>query len=141
MENLEVVRKYLDLFNSRTFAEQAHTVLDPDVVLRTGTGIEIQGIDNYVPAALGTLPWMPDMQARLAHHDVNGDKANVTLDMSGTFTGEMKTPDGAVIPGNGRRAEWQSYCALEFKDGKIVRWETTVDMEDFMSQLGLSARS
>lgn len=140
MDHLEVIRKYLDLFNSRTLAEQAHTVLDPDVVLRTGTGIEIQGIDNYVPTAFGTLAWMPDMQSALADHKVSGDKANVTLRMSGTFTGEMKTSDGAVIPGNGKRAEWQSHIALIFKDGKIVLMEITVDMEDFMSQLGLSAR-
>ena len=107
MDNLEVVRTYLDLWNSRTFAEQAHTVLDPDVVLRTGTGVEVQGLDDYVGTSLGFLGWMPDIQMELVDHEVSGDTANITLAGAGTFTGEMTTPDGTVIPGNGNRAEWQ----------------------------------
>jgi predicted ester cyclase len=138
MDHLEVVRTYLDLWNSRTFAEHAHTVLNPNAVLRTGTGMEFQGLDNYVAASLGLLGWMPDAYVELADHQVNGDKANITLNFTGTFTGEMTTPDDKVIPGTGKRAEWQSFVALDFEDGKIARWETTVDMEDFMSQLGLS---
>jgi len=137
MDKIEVVRAYLDLVSSRTFSEQAYTVLDPDAVLRTGTGNEVQGLDNYVSAVLEFLEWMPDMQATLVDYKVSGDTANVTLDMSGTFTGEMKTADGQVIPGNGNRAEWKSAVKLEFKDDKIARWETNVDMDDFMSQLGL----
>ena len=138
MDHLEVVRTYLDLISNGTFAEQANTVLHPDAVLQTGTGVTVQGLDDYVATVLGFMEWMPDMQATLADHEVSGDTGNITLEMSGTFTGEMKTPDGAVIPGNGNRAEWQNNVAIEFKDGKIAGWTSTVDMEDFMSQLGLS---
>jgi predicted ester cyclase len=137
MDHLEVVNTYLDLINSGKLAEQAHTVLHPEAVLRTGTGVEVQGLDNYVATVLSFLEWMPDMRGTLAANEVSGDTGNITLDMSGTFTGEMTTPDGAVIRGNGNRAEWQSFVSLEFKDGKIARWETTVNMQDFMSQLGL----
>ena len=138
MHKIDVVRLYLDMYNNRTFSEQAHLVLDPDAVLRTATGIEMQGIDNYVAAAVGFLETMPDLKSTLVDYEVSGDTANVTLDMSGTFTGAMKTEDGQVIPGTGKHAEWQSAVKLEFKEGKISRWETTVDMDDFRSQLGLS---
>jgi predicted ester cyclase len=137
MDHLEVIRMYIDLFNNRTLAEQAHAVLDPDAVLRTGTGVEVKGRDNYVATSLGFVTWMPDVHAELVDHKVSGDTASITMALGGTFTGEMPTPDGTVIPGNGNRAEWQSNAAIEFKDGKIARWETSLDMQDFMSQLGL----
>ena len=138
MEHLEVIRTYVDLWNSRTFAEHAHTILDADAVLLAGTGQEFQGRDDYIAAAVGFFELMPDAHAELADHEVSGDRVDVTFNFTGTFTGEMTTPDGKVIPGNGNRAEWQSFVTFEFKDGKIARAEVTVDMEDFMRQLDLS---
>lgn len=138
MDHVEVIRTYLDIINSRTLTEQAHTVIHPDVEFRAGTGVEVRGVEDFVAAMLGLIAPMPDIQATLRDHTVSGDTINFTLDMSGTFTGEMKTPDGQTIPGNGNRAEWVSNVEARIKDGKIAHWVTTVDMQDFWSQLGLA---
>lgn len=137
MDMLDVVHKTLDIHNNRRLAEEAHTVYHPEVVLVSGNGTEVHGVDDVVTFNLGFLEALPDLHNELVDHDLSGDGGTITMDMSGTFTGEMKTPDGGTIPGTGKRAEWQSQAELEFTDGKISRWTTIVDMQDFMSQIGL----
>jgi predicted ester cyclase len=137
MDKLKVIESYLVCLNNGTFAENADIIVDPDAVMVTGDGQEHRGLENFVAASTGFFDVMPDVETTLVDFRVNGDRADISLRMNGTFTGEMKTQDGGTIPGNGEWAEWEPQAELEFRDGKIVRWTTIVDMQDFVNQLGL----
>lgn len=139
MEYLDTNKQAFEQLNNGTFAELAHTIYHPDIVyFYEGAGQELQGIDAFVANSVDFQRALPDMHVTLLDdYEIDGNIVTVRTRATGTFTGDMTGPDGGLIPGNGSYAEWDAEFELTFTDGKISRWVSRIDTQDFMRQLGL----
>ena len=134
MEQIEVIQKHIEWVNDRTIEEKADQLYSQEIEFITPTGDTINGLKAFMANGSGMLTVFPDWTITLREHEVNGSIVKFTMFFQGTFTGEMKIPDGRTIRGTGKHVEWQSQVEVTFQDGKISRWVTT-GMQDFLSQL------
>lgn len=134
MEQLEVIQKHIEWVNDRTIDDKANQLFSQDIEFVSPTGNKINGLKDFLANGRGMLNVLPDFTATLMDHEVNGNQIKFTMLIQGTFTGEIKIPDGRIIRGTGKHVEWQSQVEVTFQDGKISRWVTT-GMQDLMSQL------
>jgi predicted ester cyclase len=139
MDPLEVARQSNDQFNNQTFYDDAKDIIDPNVVvIDEPMGMEMHGLDAFIQYSDGFVTAMPDIKGTVVDEHVSGDTATLVIRAKGTFTGEMHTPDGSVIPGNGNRLDLEYEAQHQVKNGKIVRFVANYDMQEFMRQLGLA---
>ena len=138
MDLKQVAQTGIDMFNDRSFRQKAGQVVDAGVVVTDlPTGQELRGLDGYVQYNEGYVAAMPDVKATTVEHKVSGNKVNSRVRGTGTFTGTLQTPQGAV-PGNGRKLDLEYELDQEFNDaGKMVRFTVKYDMPDFLRQLGI----
>ena len=128
----------VDSFNDRSFREKAKDLMDPNVVVMdTPTGQELHGPDGYVQLSEGFVNAIPDLKGTAIEHKVEGNTVTSRVRGQGNFTGTLQTPQGNV-PGNGNPVDIEYQIVQEFNDeGKVVRFATNYDMQDFMHQLGM----
>lgn len=138
-EPVELLRRYVDSYNDRTLHDDAEDLFASDIVLvNEGMGIESHGIDAYLEHSVENgIDAVPDGAVELVDYDVTDQGVTVTLLWSGTFTGELETPDGTV-PGTGESFAVEFRIEATVEDGRITRWVSAVDMADFQSQVGLA---
>jgi predicted ester cyclase len=128
----------VDSFNDRSFREKAKDLMDPNVVVMdTPTGQELHGPDGYIQLSEGFINAIPNLKGTAIEHKVNGNMVTSRIRGQGNFTGTLQTPQGNV-PGNGNPVDIEYQIEQEFNDeGKVVRFATNYDMQDFMHQLGM----
>jgi predicted ester cyclase len=80
---------------------------------------------------------MPDVKGTIVDQKVNGNTVVTSLRATGTFTGQLQTPQGTV-PGNGNQVDFPYQFEILVENDKIVRFTTSYDMQDFIGQLGLA---
>ena len=100
----------VDSFNDRSFREKAKDMMDPGVVvIDTPTGRELHGPDGYIQLSEGFINAIPDLKGTAIEHNVNANPVDIEYQLE-----------------------------QEFNDaGKVVRFATNYDMQDFMHQLGM----
>jgi predicted ester cyclase len=137
MDPLEVVRIVNAQFNDRTLQEEAHTIIDPNVVhINRPTGRQLDGLDAFVQNSLDFIAAFPDVHIEMIAEQVNGNTVVVTFRNIGTFTGQLEMPGGPVT-GHGNRIDFESQVEVAVEEGKIVRWTVDYDLQEFSRQLGL----
>lgn len=137
MDPMEIVRTNEDQFNDRSFREKAEQVTAASItVIDAPADREFQGVDGYKQYREGLIAALPDIQESMADLKVSGNEVTANVRRTGTFTGEMPTPDGTV-PGNGKKLDIICQCEWEIEDDKITRFTENYDMQDLMSQLGM----
>lgn len=134
----EIAQQLVDAFNNRTYVDDASKFYTDDTVfVDNATGQEGMGIEAGIMSSDVWVQALPDAQAEVISHEVDGNTVTTTVIGRGTFTGQMMTPDGQTIPGNGATMELE-YVQTIFLDGDtVVRQEASYDAQDMMSQLGL----
>lgn len=142
MDFKQLAQNPIDMFNDRSFRTKAKDIADADVVVKDiPAGQEVRGVDGYVQFTEGFVTAMPDVKGTVVEHTVNGSKVTSRVRGTGTFTGELETPQGKV-PGNGNMISVEYTIEQEFNDaGKLVRFDINYNMQDFMAQLGLPGPS
>ena len=101
MDPMEVVRTNEDQFNDRSFREKAEQLTDASIiVVDAPADRELQGVEGYKQYREGYIAALPDIRGGIVDLKVSGNNVTATVRRTGTFTGEMRTADGA-IPGNG----------------------------------------
>jgi predicted ester cyclase len=80
---------------------------------------------------------MPDVKGTIVDQKVNGNTVVTSVRVTGTFTGQLQTPQG-VVPGNGNKVDFPYRLEIVVENDKIVRFTASYDMQGFMGQLGLA---
>ena len=80
---------------------------------------------------------MPDIKGAILDQKVNGNTVITFVRATGSFTGQLQTPQGTV-PGNGNKVDLPYRLEIRVENDKIVRFAATYDMQSFMGQLGLA---
>ena len=134
----ELAQAGVDSFNDRSYREKAKDLMDPDaVIIDSPTGRELHGPEGYVQLSDGFVNAIPDLKGTAIEHKVEGNKVTSRVRGQGTFTGTLETPQGS-FPGNGNPVDIEYQLEEEFNDaGKVVRFVTNYDMQEFMHQLGM----
>jgi len=138
MDVKELAQVGVDSFNDRSYREKAKDLMDPNVVvIDRPTGQELHGPDGYVQLSDGFVKAIPDLKGTAIEHEVNGNQVTSRVRGQGKFTGTLETPQGSFA-GNGNPVDIEYQIEQEFNDaGKVVRFATNYDMQDFMRQLGI----
>lgn len=138
MDVKELAQVGVDSFNDRSYREKANDLMDPNVVIiDRPTGQELHGPDGFVQLSDGFVKAIPDLKGTAIEHEVNGNQVTSRVRGQGKFTGTLETPQGS-FPGNGNPVDIEYQIEQEFNDaGKVVRFATNYDMQDFMRQLGI----
>jgi len=135
----EIARMSVDDFNNRTYRQNAPSYIAEDCVsFDEPTGMESYGVEGANQSNDVWVTAFPDASAEIISIESDGNVVTAKVIGRGTFTGEMMTPDGSTIPGNGSTMELAYTQIAEFEDGMIVRLTAQYDMNDMMMQLGLA---
>lgn len=138
MKPIELAKTQIDGFNDRSFRTNAQQYVSSSiVVVDLPTGQELHGLDGFRQYSEGYVAAMPDIRGAILDHTVNGNTVITNVRSTGTFTGQLQTPQGTV-PGNGNKVEFPYQLEIQVENDKIVRLTATYDMQNFMTQLGLS---
>ena len=134
----EIAQQLVDSFNDRTYAQNAAQYFSPDSVhVDLPTGQESYGVEGGIQSSDVWVQAFPNAHAEVISHDVQGNTVATTIRGTGTFDGQMMTPDGSVIPGNGAALDLDYQQTITVEGGMVVRVEANYDMQAMMGQLGL----
>ena len=91
-------------------------------------------------AALGQA--MPDFHVTIDSLTTNDDWVAVLYTFTGTFTGELPTPDGKTVPGNDAKIKLSigDFFRLD-KEGHIAESWETYDNLNLLTQMGMMPKS
>jgi len=108
----------------------------PDATLVIAAGVALHGHEQLRQYTEALWAAFPDGAFSFAGQVLAENEAATELVFTGTHTGPLATPNGAIPP-TGKRVTLRSASILRFKDGLIVSEHAYVDQLEFMTQLGL----
>lgn len=110
-------------------------LIDDDCLFKM-PGVEMHGRAAVQGMLAGYRQAFPDLRHTVKHFVEAGDTIAIQLEVVGTHTGPMVTPDG-TIPPTGKRVVWDSCDYIRVKGGKFISWQAYHDPTAFMKALGL----
>lgn len=110
----------------------------PEAELVAPGGVTLRGHDQLQQHVEALWTAFPDGVFSFVGQIVAADAAAVELEFTGTHTGPLVTPTGAVEP-TGRRVVLRSASVMRFQGGLIASEHAYTDQLEFMAQLGLSS--
>ena len=126
-EVLALMKRGDDAFNDHDF-EAMHAAHHPDMVAHiVGSEESIHGADAHRAAMETMIRAFPDVRVENDPYPVHfgqGDWLTVITEATGTFAGDLVTPDGSVIPPTGKP------FALDFST--TARWEGELLIEEYV---------
>ena len=124
---LALMKKGDDAFNARDVAAMNATH-HPDLIAHvTGSAKPIFGRTAHAAMIQQMLRIFPDVHVRNNPYPIqfgSGDWITVITRTTGTFTGEMKLPDGKVIAPTGK--------AFDLNFSTTAKWDEDVMVEEFV---------
>jgi SnoaL-like polyketide cyclase len=137
---LALMKKGDDAFNVRDLTT-VDTVHDPDMVaFITGNAQPIYGSKAHTAAMHQMLQIFPDMHVNTPYpiQFGSGDWITVVTNTTGTFTGQMKGPDGKVIPSTGKAFDMEFGQTTKWKGDRLVIISAFWDAAEMMRQIGIA---
>src|SRR5258708_21636247 len=136
MNPKDISKMQINGFNDRSFRTNAQNYISPNiVVVDVPTGQEMHGLDGFIQYSEGFVSAMPNIKGTILAQELNGNTVVSTIRGTGTFTGQLETPQGTV-PGNGNKVELEYQLEVVVENDKIVRFTLNYDMQSLISQLG-----
>jgi hypothetical protein len=136
---VELMTKGDDAFNDRD-----HATLDvihhPDMIAYvTGDAQPIYGRDAHAKFMDQFVRMFPDAHVHTPYpiHFGSGDWITVITNVTGTFTGEMKLPDGNVVPPTGKKFDVEFNQTTKWKGDQLIEIAAFWDAALLARQLGL----
>jgi ketosteroid isomerase-like protein len=99
-------------------------------------GMAFKGVEALRQLLSGYLTAFPDLRHHVRHFVESGDSIALELEVSGTHTGPMQTPQGAV-PATGKRVVWDSCDVVHVRGGKVASWHVYHDTVPLLTALGV----
>ena len=138
MKSVNIAKIQIDGFNDRSFRTNAQNYVSENiVVVDVSSGQELHRIEGFKQYLEGFVAAMPDVKSTIIDQKVNENTLVTSVRATGTFTGQLQTPQGTV-PGNGNNVNIPYQIETVVENDKIVRFITSYDMQDFMGQFGLA---
>jgi len=131
-------RLYVEVFGAGNFAV-ADEILAPDCVSHAADAPPRVGTDGIKQQADLLRTAMPDLTSTLEDQVAEGDRVVSRWLGSGTHTGPLRLPTGAVAP-TGRKVAFAEIRIDRFENGRIVESWFIPDRLALWQQLGLIPR-
>ena len=122
------------LFEANRFDEVSE-LFAPDCHFKM-PGADIAGRAALVQMLRAYRAAFPDLRHSVKHCVESGDTIALELEVTGTHTGPMQTPQGTV-PATGKKVVWESCDYVRVADGVIKSWHVYHDSVPFLTALGL----
>jgi predicted ester cyclase len=129
--NKETIRRLVEFFNARHF-DRLDQVCHEQIVYRTGSGIELQGLPTYRGMMEQLHQGFPDFRYDLQEMVGEGDRVHWTYRYTGTHTGDFMG-----LAAKEGEADYLVAAACRFKDGKIIDHFDVYDGLTFLRQTGV----
>lgn len=131
----QIVERHYAEINHNDFSDAAE-LFSPDVVTEVPGSAPLVGVEPFVGYGQAFLRAFPDGQIRADRYIEDGDHIVVEGRFTGTNTGPLQTPAGA-LPATGRPLEMPFADAFRIVDGKITEHRIYYDTIGMLAQLGL----
>lgn len=137
-ENMTIVRKYYDSFNSRKF-DEGETLIDKNCeFVNPALSTTLRGQDGFRKGFDVWLKAFPDAKVKINNIIAGEDFVTVEFTGSGNNTGTFTTPQGEIKPT--RKLVNLPFCeVLNIKNGKLVRSVLYFDLASMFKQMGVLA--
>jgi len=132
----DLLKAHYDAINAGDL-DAASAVFDRDVQTETPSGA-LKGIDEFRALGEAFLTAAPNNRMRVVNFYESGDTIIVEGLYSGTHTGPLVGPAGA-IPATGNAFSFPYVDILQARDGKFVTHHIYWDNMGFLAQLGVLA--
>jgi predicted ester cyclase len=99
-------------------------------------GLDLHGRDALLQMLRGYREAFPDLRHAVRAHVEAGDTIALELEVTGTHTGPMQTPQGTVAA-TGKKITWESCDYLRVKQGRVISWHVYHDPAPFLAALGV----
>jgi predicted ester cyclase len=130
-----IVEKHYRNFNTHNLAAEGE-IMHANVVVEAPGAPQLKGLEAFTQFAKAWEGGFPDGQLKMLNFVETGDLAIAEGTFSGTNTGSLMTPGGAIPP-TGKRLQTK-YCDLfRVREGKIAEHRVYFDQVEFLTQLGL----
>jgi steroid delta-isomerase-like uncharacterized protein len=133
--NLELLEYYVEHYNAGDLAS-CMALYAEDASQRMHDGV-FEGVEDIRARLARDLEAFADAKYVVDSFFAAGDKFADEWTFTGTNTGPLRLPDGAVIPPTGKRVEIKGMEYVEVRDGKIVVDNLYYDFMSAVAQLGL----
>lgn len=130
----ETVDQMFNIINSRQLS-QLEEVYDENVVYRTNTGLEVNGLPAYRGVMSNLIDALPDTEYSLEEITGEGNKVHFIFRHQGTHKGELMG-----IAASGRTVNYRLNSVCTFRDGKIIEQSDFYDLLTFLRQIGVVAQ-
>jgi hypothetical protein len=137
---LELMKKGDDAFNDRDEAT-LDVIHHPDMIAYvTGDAQPIYGRDAHAKFMNQFVHMFPDAHVHTPYpiRFGSGDWITVITNVTGTFTGEMKLPDGSVVPPTGKKFDVEFNQTTKWKDDQLIEIAAFWDAALLARQIGLA---
>lgn len=125
----------VDAFNAADWDRAAGHLTSDAVYNELGTQRTINGRDEIIQALQGWKAAMPDVKGTITNSFSDGNTVSLEVSWTGTQTGPLETPDGAIPP-SGKSQTTPSSWLLEFEGEKIKESRHYFDMVTLLTQIG-----
>jgi steroid delta-isomerase-like uncharacterized protein len=133
--NLELLESYVERYNAGDLAS-CMALYAEDASQRMHDGV-FEGVEEIRARLARDLEAFPDATYVVDSFFAAGDTFADEWTFTGTNTGPLRLPDGAVIPPTGRPVAIKGMEYVEVRDGKIVVDNLYYDFMSAVAQLGL----
>lgn len=134
--NTQIALKFFEGINSQV--PGANRELQAPGYKQESPGIAMAMDTDQAEAYIqGFFEAFPDLHFDIRHTIAQGDYVVVNWMASGTHTGGLRTPTGAVLPPTGKKAMVPGSTTYLFKGGKAAQSWVHWDMVTLLAQLGL----
>ncbi|HEV8575233.1 MAG TPA: ester cyclase [Dehalococcoidia bacterium] len=131
---IKVAKGAVEAFNKDDL-NRASALLGTGVYNEVGTGRQLRGEAQILPALQGWRKAMPDVKGTVTNAFASGNKAVLEVTWEGTQTGPMDGP-GGTLPPSGKRQTTPAAWVFEFEGDNIKESRQYFDMMSFMQQIG-----
>jgi predicted ester cyclase len=142
-QDITIIKQLLDRNIKALNAKDIQGVLanqQPDAELVVGGGLTLRGHEQLKQYTEALWTAFPDGAFSHTGQVLADDAAAAELVFTGTHTGPLATPNGAIPP-TGKHVTLHSASIMRFKDGLIASEHAYTDQVEFMTQLGLMPAS
>ena len=131
---VRLAKEAVEAFNKADW-DRTSALQGGGVYNEVGTGRQLRGEAEIVPALKGWRRAMPDVKGTVTNAFASGSKAVLEVTWEGTQTGPMDGP-GGTLPPSGKRQTTRAAWVFEFDGDKIKESRQYFDMMSFMQQIG-----
>lgn len=135
-QNIQTVRSVYEMFNSHDVNGLMELVTNDFELIDVALGMTWRGKPGWQEWLSNWSVSIPDAMTRLDSIIVDGDAVATEHTGTGTHTGPLQTPAGAIPP-TGKTIRLQFAEVFTLQDGKIRQMKAYWDTATLMRQLGL----